>query len=141
MIVNGRNVESYKFMVGQIVKVRDDLRIGLEYVSEDGSTSNYMTPDMLEYRGKKAEIIGRKHGQYILNIDRYSLYTDSMLVDTVSAEEEEFAKADYVFNEDVEKLISKLMKYQQEQAIDRALDSKMHETDPEAFQQLVDLKF
>lgn len=135
------NTDNYKFTVGQRVQVREDLRVGVEYESEKSSASNYFTPDMLNQRGTVTEIVGRRHGQYILKTDRFNLYTDSMLIDLLSEEEEEFSKAEYQFNEEVEQLIAKLMEHQRLQAIDHALDSKMHETDPEGFQQLVDLKF
>jgi hypothetical protein len=135
------NTNKYKFNVGQKVRVREDLSIGVEYPSEDGTTSNYFILEMAEYAGKLTEIIGRRNGQYVIKADAIRLYTDTMLQDVFEEEDAEFAEADYEFNEEVELVLAELMEHQRLQAIDRALDEKMHLTNPTQFQELVDLRY
>lgn len=126
----------YKFQIGQRVRVREDLEIGEAYFSEVSEAHNYFNYDMNATKGHVAEIIGRTRGQYILSLNTKVLYVDSMLEDPTEEDDAEFAKADYVYDANVEELMDTIMYDQAVRAMDHALENRLYETNPEQFNDL-----
>jgi hypothetical protein len=125
-----------KLKVGDRVKVREDLKVGKWYSDESGMNSNAFTLQMKQNRGRFAEVVGVAYGQYVLSIDKVHLYTYSMLDDLSVEDNPEFVKSEYVFNEQVERLVAKLMKNQALRAMDKALDERLFEKDPVKFNEI-----
>lgn len=62
-------VEEFKFKVGQVVAIREDLSEDVKYKRDNGSTQD-VSEDMVEYAGRKAIIVGTTgYGDYLLDID------------------------------------------------------------------------
>lgn len=122
-----------KFKVGDIVRVKKDLIIGKTYYSEDGMGDKF-TYLMDRNSGKEGRIIEIDYVGYKLDIDPIHTYTDGMLEKPV----DELAVSDYDFNLDVEAVIinSKFIAYKRQ--IDKALDGRMFEKEPQKFRELID---
>src|SRR5690606_16219198 len=125
-----------RLSIGDKVRIKDDLVIGSRYYNETQTISNSFTIDMAVNKGRLAEIIGFKEGQYILDLDNVHLYTYGMLLDLTVEDDPEFAKSDYVFDKNVEALLDKLMKDQHQRLLDKALEERLFETSPEKFQEI-----
>ena len=129
----------YQYEVGQMVRVREDLVVGRYYLSGSARTRNSFAETMVEFQGRIAHIVDRQFGQYILDIDPDHRYTDTMLRDLLNEHDGGFAQMPYRYNEEVEEAIHASYIAQLLTALDQALDERLFETDPEAFQQIVDL--
>lgn len=126
-----------KYKIGSEVCVRADLKFGAIYRNDDNSGGDVFNRKMGEYAGQKAKIVGFDGQSYLLDIDRYHYYTDGMLevyVDPLDKVDPNDSKP-YIFNEDVEKIVSELEKDYPQRLIDHALDTG----DREEFQRLVNL--
>lgn len=123
-----------KFQLGDEVMVRKDLITGVKYHNEDGS-GDIFTSRMRKYRGKEATIIGINNLGYELDIDDFHTYTESML----QRPYDELAMSEYLLDPDVERVIGDSLKQYYKDVIDKALDERMFETDPEGFKKIIDM--
>lgn len=125
-----------KFKLGDIVKVKDDLVIGGVYFMNDSRIGDKFTSQMRKNtKGKEAKIIRIKsNGGYILDIDRIHTYYDDML-----EYPHDIAEDPYVFNSEVESLVTHMKGQHYKKLIDKALDERLHKTNPEAFNKLYNL--
>lgn len=128
-----------KYRIGDIVKVREDLIIGENYFNDDGTDGDTFARMMLPLLGKTVEIVNYnssctgyivQHGNYI---SMFTFY-DDMFEDIDDKDSSE-----YVFNEEVESLVLHLEKEWYKKLIDKGLDDRIFETDPEEFKKIVSL--
>lgn len=124
-----------KFKVGDIVRIKADLVVGATYYNEGTNIGDKFSSRMRNNLGKEGKIIGIENGKYILDIDSIHGYYDGMLEYPV----DDFANEQYTFNPEVEAIIAHTQKNFYMGLIDKALDERMHETNPEEFQKLVDI--
>ncbi|AYP68142.1 hypothetical protein PQE75_gp010 [Bacillus phage vB_BcoS-136] len=126
------NKSKSKFKVGDIVKIREDLKVGATYFNHDSKVNDTFTIRMKKYLGKTAQITRiTDGGKYELNIDNFHTYTDDMFeVDTIGEE--------YEFNHEVEKLVRKLEKDLYYKKIDEALENRLFETNPKEFNEILE---
>ena len=121
------------FCIGDNVKIKEDLKTGKTYLNKNGN-GDIFNSFMRAFRGKEATIIDITRNGYILDIDTFHTYTDEML----ELSYDELANSEYVYNPEVEALLEHVMKNHYKGLIDDALDSKLFNTEPEAFKNLVD---
>lgn len=125
--------------IGDKVRIKEDLIAGKKYYGETKHVSNVFTFAMDIHKGKVAEVVGTAFGQYILDIDLVNLYTYDMLHNLGVEDDLKLVNSEYVFNKEVENLVALLMKEQVYREIDKALEERLFETDPEKFNQLKSL--
>lgn len=123
-----------KFKIGEEVQVRADLKVGKRYVNKNSPIGDIFSERMRKNLGKKGKIINIVEGKYVLDIDKIHAYTDGMLEYPC----DKLAKEKYGFNLEVENLISHVNKQFHYNLIDKALDERLHETNPEAFKKIVE---
>lgn len=120
-----------KFKIGDVVRIKKDLFVGVVYYNEGSNIGDKFSTRMRNNIGKEGVIIDIENGAYVLDIDRIHRYYDGMLENVIENEQ-------YTFNIEVEELLSHMQRQYYSKLIDKALDEKMHETNPEEFQKLVD---
>lgn len=124
-----------KFKIGDTVKVRDGVLVGVKYYNEDLTAGDKFTNAMKKVSfGKDAMITAIVDGGYKLDIDKIHTYYDGMLEYTY----DELATKDYMFNYEVECLIDNVMEKHYKKALDTALDERMFETNPDEFKKIFD---
>lgn len=121
--------EYRKFKIGDIIKVRSDLVIGRRYYTGEDK-SDIFTSRMRNNRGKEGRIIGFTNVGYILDIDSIHNYTEEMFEES----RDYLAELDYIFNEDVEKVLNQSQMDFYSKRIDEALDNN----DEETFKRLIE---
>jgi IDEAL domain len=112
-----------KYKIGEIVKIRPDLKVGQIYHNENSPVGDTLTFDMRKNLGKEAEVIGYNEGKYLLKIEGkvalHQTYTDGMICNL----NDEFTHNDYLFNPEVEKLMIHMETIRLKREIDEALDN------------------
>lgn len=112
------------FEVGDIVILRDDLKVGATYFSRDGKFGDKFSSRMSNNIGKEGVIVGIRNGGYAIEFDKkldtIHTYYDEMLQSPVVG--------DYVFNIEVEELIEHINKKVLKNRIDKALDERDEKT-------------
>lgn len=111
--------DKLKFKIGERVKVKKDLEIGVRYYMEDENVRDMFTEKMAKNCGKEATIVNIIKNKYVLDIDNFHLYTDGMLNKFVDVK----AKSDYKHNDEIEALLENMLKLVPQQQIDYALDN------------------
>ena len=114
---------------GDMIKIRDDLLVDHIYYGAN-KTSQMFTRRMEKYMGKKAEITRVLNMGYKISIDPIHIYTDEMIEDLS-------INNPYTFNPTIEELLQTIKKQYFYGAMDRALDQKSYETDPEKFKSIL----
>ena len=112
-----------KYKVGEIIEIRADLQVGMVYWDEYKEVNNIFTQRMAQYAGRRTKIVSHRHGQYILEIDKFHTYTDEMLISENEGASIEISK-DEVLNMDVELLLNHVLKQAPRQLIEDALKKK-----------------
>jgi hypothetical protein len=124
-----------KFKIGDKVRLKKDIEPGEMYYHEGTSIGDKLTFKMFEIMdGQEATIVDIREG-YVLDKDRIHTYYDEM----IEHAKDDLAEEPYKFNLDVELLIKSQEADYYKKQIDKALDEKLHETDPQEFQKLVNL--
>lgn len=125
-----------RFELWETVKLKDDLIIGEVYYQEKSTIGDKLTYKMYEnMEGKESQIIEIKDGGYILDESPIHTFYDGML----EYPRDDFAEEPYLFNAEVEIVIAEMSKQYYLGLIDKALDDKLHETNPDEFQKLITL--
>lgn len=129
---------SKKFSIGDVVKVRDEVMVGGRYYSEGGGTSGKFTSRMKELtNGKIAKIVDATGSGYVLDIDEDHVYYAGML-EIYDGDIDVLAQSDEIAPE-VYLVIHDLTRENIKREIDRALDNRLHETDPEQMNKLYEM--
>ena len=119
-----------KFNIGDVVVLKDNLRVGAIYKSQCEQYGDKFTHSMRNNLGKEATVVTYQGGGYILafegKTDSVHVYYDGMI--------QKPKVSDYVFNPEVELLVQHLQKQQLQKEIDKALDDK----DEQRFNELVE---
>lgn len=121
-----------KFKIGDTVRIKNDLVVGVVYYNEGSNIGDKFSTRMRNNLGKEGVIIDIENNAYVIDIDRIHKYYDGMLEHAIESEQ-------YTFNAEVEELVAHMQKKYYAKLIDKALDEKMHKTNPEEFQKLVDI--
>jgi|SRR5690606_16992053 len=115
---------SRAFKIGDIVILRDDLKIGATYFSQDGKFGDKFSSRMSNNIGKEGVIVGYRDGGYKIEFDKkidgVHTYYDEMIQYPVVG--------DYIFNGEVEELIEHINKQVIKNRIDKALDERDEKT-------------
>lgn len=124
-----------KFGLGDIVRIKGDLVVGGIYYMDETTIGDTFTSRMRNnMAGREATIVRVKKNGYVLDMDKDNLYADGML-ELVR----DIADEPYTFNYEVEALVLHMKNQHYKGLIDKALDERLHETDPEEFQKIVNL--
>jgi hypothetical protein len=125
-------MENNKFELNQTVYVKQDLVVGKNYYSEDGTAYSTFTSGMRHNLGKEAKITAIINNRYRLSTDNFHTFTAEML----EAEQRDYlALNPYEKNKEVEALVDHVLNQLPEQLINRAID----EGDKEEFARLSEL--
>jgi IDEAL domain len=118
-----------KFKVGDIVTLKEGLKVGARYKSMCKSYGDVFTHSMRNNLGKEAKVVTFQGGGYVLafngKTDNVHIYYDDMI--------EKIKVVDYYFNPEVEELVQHMEKQFIQKEIDKALDEK----DEQKFNELV----
>lgn len=124
-----------EFKVGDKVRIKKDLLIDKLYYNEDRTKSDYFTYRMEKFLGKESVIVEINDKGYVLEIDTMHTYTHEM----IEKPYDELAKEDYTFDYEVESVIENSKREFYERQLDKALEERLFETDPERFDELMKL--
>lgn len=133
-----------KFKIGDKVFIKGNLKIGQKYYNEDCSDGDTFSYGMVEYAGRQATVINIVNNGYILDIDPIHKYYDGMLEPVkhdfkFNVLVDELASKPYTFNYEVETVLHESLKRHYKIQMDKALEDRLFEKDPEAFQKLYDI--
>ncbi|SFE86893.1 hypothetical protein [Alteribacillus iranensis] len=124
-----------KFKKGDLVQVKPDLVVNVNYYNEGNGTSDVFSHRMMKHRGRTAIIEEVNLYGYTLSIDRMHTYTDEML----QYPEETLDQLPYHYHPEVEQLIEHVKREGYRKLFDKALKERLYETDPETFQEIYEL--
>jgi len=130
--------KKHRFRIGDIVKIRHDVEVGVIYYSEDGQFGDKFSSSMSKNIGKEAKVVGFRNGGYVLQFDKHIDQIFTYYYGMLELAKDELAEEQYKFNPDVEALLLHLERERYKKLIDEALDNRLFETNPDEFKKLVD---